>query len=187
MQCSQGETYFLRGHNSPAQTITSCKSALKERVEGLPLYVGHTSFPCLLNTSSSIFCESIAFFVVKACERRVAFSKLPRVLHHESEVVIAINGAAHSLVVLAELLEGHDAVGLLAVPLRHEFLEDLLWGLLALDDVGVLARVVDLGDVLQSDLAVLGDIKLVVCEPDPLLAFFIDFSLRTRARHIALE
>jgi len=58
-------------------------------------------------------------------------SKLPRVLHHELEVVVAVDRATDSLVVFAELFEGDDAVGLLAVPLGHELLEDLIRRLLA--------------------------------------------------------
>lgn len=96
---------------------------LRSRAEG----ASHKGLsPRLLNTNASIFCESIAFFVVKACQWRVAFSKLPRVLHHDCEVVIAVDGAADSFVVLAELFEGDDSVGLLAIPLRHELLEDLV-------------------------------------------------------------
>ena len=75
-------------------------------------------------------------------------SELPRVLHHDGEVVVAINRAAHALIVVAKLFEGHDAVGLLAVPLGHEFLKDLVRALLSILDLRVLASVIDLSDVL---------------------------------------
>lgn len=130
-----------------------------------------------MNTSLSIFCESIAFFVVQACERLWPCSKLPRVLHHDLEVVVAVNGAADAFVVLAELLEGHDSVRRLRVPLRHELLEDLVGGLLALDDVGVFAGIVDLSDVREGHLAVLVDIELIVGSADPLLPVVVDLSL----------
>lgn len=144
-------------------------------------------FPILLNTSASIFCESIAFFVVKACQRRVAFSKLPRVLHHKCEVVVSVDGATDTFVVLAELLEGDDSVSLLAVPLGHEFMEDLVGRLFALLNIGVLARIVDLSDVLQGHLAILSHIQLVVGQSDPLLAFVVDFSLLSQNHTESLE
>ena len=95
-----------------------------------------------MNTSTSIFCESIAFFVFKAREDLLVFSELPRVLHHQREVVVAVDGAAHSFVVFEELLEGHDTVGLLRVPLRHELIEDLIRGLLSLLNFRMFGRVV---------------------------------------------
>ena len=124
------------------------------------------------------FCESIAFFVVKACERALpnasfSASELPRVLHHKLEVVIAVDRAAHSLVVFAELFESDDTVGLLTVPLGHELLEDLVRGTLARLDIGVLARVINLSDVLQSHLAVLVDVEFVVGLLDPNLAALV--------------
>lgn len=135
----------------------------------------------VLNTSVSIFCESIAFFVVKACERALpkasrAASELPRVLHHDLEVVIAVDRTADSLVVFAELFEGDDAVRFLRVPLDHEFLEDLIWGLLSLLNLGVFAGVVDLGDVLKSDSTVLVDVKFVVRSSDPDLASVVNLT-----------
>lgn len=108
-------------------------------------------------------------------------SKLPSILHHECEVVIAVDGAADALVILAELFEGHDSVGLLAVPLRHELLEHLVGGLLALLNIRVLASIVDLRDVLQSDLPVLGDIEFVVGEPDPLFPLLVQVSLQKQS------
>jgi len=136
----------------------------------------------VLNTSLSIFCESIAFFVVKACERAppnasLSASKLPRVLHHELEVVVTVDRAAHALVVLAELCERDDAVGLLRVPLGHELLEDLVGRLPALLDVGVLARVIDLSDVFQGHLTVLIHIEFVIGGLDPHLAALVQLSL----------
>ena len=147
------------------------------------------SSPCVLNTSVSIFCESIAFFVVKACERalpkasrlffccgcyfRLGSLKLPRVLHHELEVVVAVDRAAHPLVVFVELVQGDDAVGLLGIPLGHEFLEDLIRCLLALFDLWVLTCVVDRSDVRQGHLPILVDIELGVGSTDPNLASLV--------------
>ena len=128
---------------------------------------------CLFSVNQSLF------VVVQACELLWRRSKLPRVLHHDLKVVVAVDRAAHALVVLAELIEGHDPVRSLSVPLRHELLEDLVGGLLALDDVGVFAGVVDLRDVLQRYLAVLVDIQLIVGKLDPLLPVVVDISLFT--------
>ena len=104
-------------------------------------------------------------------------SELPRILHHELEVVIAVDRAAHSFVILAKLFECHDAVGFLGVPLGHEVLEDFVGGLPAFLNIGVLAGVVNLRNVGQGHLAILIDIKLVVGSLDPDLACFVDFSL----------
>lgn len=105
-------------------------------------------------------------------------SKLPRVLHHEGEVVVAVDRAADTLIVVAEFFEGHDAVGLLAVPLDHEVLEHLIWGLLSLKHIRVLACVVDLSDVFQSHTAVFGNIQLVVSSSDPHFACVVELSLK---------
>ena len=104
-------------------------------------------------------------------------SELPRVLHHELEVVVAVDRAAHSFVVFAELIEGDDAVGLLGVPLGHELLEHLIGRLLALLDLWVLASIIDLSDVCQSHLSILIDIKLVIGGLDPDLACLVQLSL----------
>ena len=149
--------------------------------------------PCVLNTSVSIFCESIAFFVVKACERalpkasclffccgcycRLGSSEFPRVPHHELEVVVAVDRAAHPLVVFVELVQGDDAVGLLGIPLGHELLEDLIRCLLALFDLGVLTCVVDRSDVRQGHLPILVDIELGVGSTDPNLASLAKLTL----------
>jgi hypothetical protein len=150
---------------------------LKTSAEGLSL-----GLSCLLNTSASIFCESIAFFVFKAFEWGVAFSKLPRVLHHHREVVVAVDGTANSFIVLVELVESHDTVGVLRVPLGHELREDLVGAFLARLNIGVLTRVVDLGDVLEGHLAVLVYVKLVVGSSDPVLTAFVELSLQTHIR-----
>ena len=105
--------------------------------------------------------------------------ELPGILHHDGEVVVAIDGAADALVVLAELVERHNAVRLLRVPLAHELLEDLLGSLLALDHLWVLTCVVDLSDVSQSDLTILGHVQLLIGSSDPFFTFFIKVTLDT--------
>lgn len=53
-------------------------------------------------------------------------SQLPRVLHHNFEVLVSINGAADIAHVVTELVEGDDAVSDLGVPEAHELLVSLL-------------------------------------------------------------
>ena len=105
-------------------------------------------------------------FAQCASHRYLSASELPRVLHHQFEVVVAVDRAAHSLVVLAELFESDDTVGFLGVPLRHELLEDLIERLFALIDLWVLAGIVDLCDVGQRYLTVLIHIQFVIGGPN---------------------
>lgn len=107
-------------------------------------------------------------------------SDLPRVFHHHGEVVVTIDRAAHALVIVAKLLEGHDTVGLLAVPLGHELLEHLIWGLSAVFHVGVFAGVVDLGDVLEGHASIFVHVQLFVGQSDPLFAFVVELALDKR-------
>ena len=100
-------------------------------------------------------------------------SELPRVLHHDLEVVVTIDRAAHTFVIFAELFKGDDSVGLLSVPLGHELLEDLFGTFLALFYLGVLTGIIQLSDVLEGHAAILGHIELVVCSSDPNLASIV--------------
>lgn len=132
----------------------------------------------------SIFCESVAFFVVKACERAfaqskpsAAASKLPRSLHHKLKVVVTVDRAADAFVVVAELIEGDDTVGFLRVPLGHELLEDLFWGFFAFFYLGVFTCIVNLSDVFKCDATILCHIKLVVGSFNPDLASVVNFTL----------
>ena len=103
--------------------------------------------------------------------------QLPCALHHEFEVVVSVDRAAHSLVVIAELFESDDTVGFLGVPLGHEVLEDLIGRLFALLDLWVLAGVVDLRDVGQRHLPVLIHIQFVIGGLDPDLACLVKLPL----------
>ena len=116
-------------------------------------------------------------FAQCASRRDLSASELPRVLHHQFEVVVAVDRAAHPLVVFVELVQGDDAVGLLGIPLGHELLEDLIRCLLALFDLGVLTCVVDRSDVRQRHLPILVDIELGVGSTDPNLASLAQLSL----------
>ena len=111
------------------------------------------------------------------CFCRLGSSKFPCVPHHELEVVVAVDRAAHPLVVFVELVQGDDAVGLLGIPLGHELLEDLIRCLLALFDLGVLTCVVDRSDVRQGHLPILVDIELGIGSTDPNLASLAQLTL----------
>ena len=106
-----------------------------------------------------------------------AASELPRVLHHNRKVVVGVDRTADTFVVFAELIEGDDAVGLLRVPLGHEFLEDLIWGLLSLLNLGVVAGIVNLSDVFESYATILVHVKFVVRSSDPDLASVVKLTL----------
>ena len=99
--------------------------------------------------------------------------ELPCALHHEFEVVVSVDGAADSLVVVAELVEGDDAVLFLSVPLGHEFLVDFLGCFPSILDVWVLAGVVKGGNIVKFDLTVAVDVQFIVGSPDPVLSCVI--------------
>ena len=83
-------------------------------------------------------------------------------MHHQSEVVVSVDRAADAFIVIHELVEGHDTVGDLGIPLGHELLEDLIWSLLSFNDFWVLTCIVDLGNVLDCHLSILVNIKLLI-------------------------
>ena len=112
-------------------------------------------------------------FAQCASRRDLSASELPRVLHHHLEVIVAVDRAAHSLVVFAELIESDYTVGFLGIPLGHEFLEDLIGRLFALLNLWVLASVIDLCDVRQCHLPILIHIEFVICSLDPDLACLV--------------
>lgn len=83
---------------------------------------------------------------------------LPRVVHHELEVLVVVDGSRDVVVVLFELLLGHDVVGRVVVAqvvVRFECLkelkQDLLLGLLAREHVRVCLSRVDALDVVDVD------------------------------------
>ena len=105
-------------------------------------------------------------------------SELPCVLHHDLKVVVAVYRAADAFVVLAELVECHNAVGLLRVPLRHELLEHLVGCLPALLNLWVLASIIDLRDVGQRHLPVFVHVELVVGGLDPNLSRLVELAFQ---------
>ena len=68
----------------------------------------------------------------------------------------------------------------------HEHLENLIGGAFARKDVGVLASVINLGDVVKLHEAVLVHIQLVVGSPDPVGSCFVEVTLQTQLEKIAV-
>ena len=94
------------------------------------------------------------------------FSQLPCLGHHDAEVLVCVDRGGYVAIVVAELVKGDDAVGHLGVPHAHKLAVGLLWRLLTVDDVGVLADIVDSSDIVEGHLAVAIDIKFLVSLPD---------------------
>lgn len=83
-------------------------------------------------------------------------------MHHQSEVVVSVDGAADAFIVIQELVEGHNTVGDLGIPLGHKLLEDLIWSLLSVNNFWVLTGIVDLGNILDCHLSILVNVKLLI-------------------------
>lgn len=96
--------------------------------------------------------------------------------HHDTEVFVRVDRGGHVLVVVAELVECDDAVGNLGVPHAHELAVGLLWSFLSRHDVWVLADIVNACNIVESNLAVSVDIKLVICLSDESHARIAEFS-----------
>ena len=99
--------------------------------------------------------------------------ELPCALHHEFEVVVSVDGTAHALIVVAELVESDDSVLFLSVPLGHEFLVDFLGCFSSILDIWVLASIVKGGNIVKFDLTVTVDVQFIVGSPDPVLSCVI--------------
>jgi hypothetical protein len=65
----------------------------------------------------------------------------------------------------------------LCVPLGHESLENLIGSRLARDDIGVLAGVVNLSNIIKLNKAILVHVELVVGSHDPLSSGSIQVTL----------
>ena len=89
-------------------------------------------------------------------------SEFPGVSHHNSKVLVSIDRARNVSIVVAELIERHDAVSYLGVPHRHELLIGLLGGQFPVDNIGVLAHIVDSSNIIKSHRSVFVNIKFVI-------------------------
>ena len=100
-------------------------------------------------------------------------SQFPGLGHHDAEVLISVNGGRNITVVLAKLIEGDNSIGNLRIPHAHELTIGFLRSFLAVDNVGVLAHIIDASDIVKGHLTILVNIKLLVCssnETDSVLA-----------------
>lgn len=89
-------------------------------------------------------------------------SQFPGLSHHDTEVFVGIDGSGDVLIVIAELVKSNDAVGDLGVPHAHELAVSLLGGLLAIHNIWVLANIIDASYIIERDLAISINVKLVV-------------------------
>ena len=89
-------------------------------------------------------------------------SQFPGLSHHDAEVFVGIDGSRDVLVVIAKFVKSNDAVGDLGVPHAHELAVSLLGGLLAIHNIWVLANIVDASYIIQRDLTISINVKLVV-------------------------
>jgi hypothetical protein len=65
----------------------------------------------------------------------------------------------------------------LGVPLGHELLEYLVGGQLAREEIGVLASVINLGNVVKLDKAVLVHVQFVIGGPDVCRSSLVEVTL----------
>jgi hypothetical protein len=87
--------------------------------------------------------------------------QVPGVGHHERKVIVIIDGSRHVVVVLFKFLLGHNVVrGLIVAHVVcsfesfKELKQDLLFCLLAADDIGVSLGRVDASDVVDVNVAI---------------------------------
>lgn len=99
-------------------------------------------------------------------------SQVPRVVHHQGEVLIVVNARRDVGIVFHELLQTHARVTLgpilqavVGLEGLQELHEDLVLGLLALDDIRVLLGVVRVLDIFQLQVP----IAVLVNAPECLL------------------
>jgi hypothetical protein len=103
--------------------------------------------------------------------------EFPSVLNHELEVVVVIDGGRDVVIVLGELLLGHNIVGsaivahsMLSLESLKELLEDLILSLLASENFGVSVGSVDALDVVDINPTVVISIENIVGLHDDLLS-----------------
>ena len=83
-------------------------------------------------------------------------AQVPRVVHHQSEVVFVVDARRYVLVVLGELFKINTTIALRTLPhvvmrlkCLQEFDQHGLFGAFALDDVWVLVRLVSVFDIVD--------------------------------------
>ena len=111
------------------------------------------------------------------------FSEFPGITDHGHEVHVIIDGAGDVVVVLLELLLGHDVVWSRVVShvmscfkSLEELLEDLVLGLLSRDNIWMLVGLVNTSDIIEIDPAVSVFIELLISLGNNLLSSHVHWS-----------
>jgi len=101
--------------------------------------------------------------------------QLPGVEHHERKVGVVIDRRGDTGIVFFELVQRQIAIRI-RIKSVEELLKNLIDRLLARNDLGVLAGIVNLLNVIQADIAVAGDVELLVRASNQLLAVFVQLA-----------
>ena len=90
--------------------------------------------------------------------------QMPCVSNHELEVVVLVNAGTHILVVVDELFSSHFVIAGLSIPLGHELAEDVITAHFTGLELGVLADIVSLTNVVKVDKTATIPVKFIVCQ-----------------------
>ena len=97
-------------------------------------------------------------------ELALTAGQMPRVSNHEFEIVVLVNAGADILVIVDELLDCHLVVTVLSIPLGHELAEDVITAHFTGLELGVLADIVSLTNVVKVDKTATVPVKFIVCQ-----------------------
>lgn len=96
-----------------------------------------------------------------------------RVANHELEVIVAVNACAEVLIVVLKLLDCHNVISLVSLPDLHEVGKDVISGLSAALEVGMIAHIVRKSDIINRNLTTAVLIEHVVGHVDHPGAAFV--------------
>lgn len=69
--------------------------------------------------------------------------------HHDTEVLVRVDGSRYISVVVTELTKSNDSVSLLGIPKAHELHINIFRICASLNDFRVLAHIVNLSDIIK--------------------------------------
>ena len=98
-------------------------------------------------------------------------------MHHHCEVLVRVNACRHVSEIVTEFFEGDNTVSDLRIPQGHEFHVDFL-RVLAGDNIGVLANIIDLGNIVELHGAVAVHVQLVISLPDESETRLVEITLK---------
>jgi len=120
--------------------------------------------------------------------------QVPGVGHHQGEVVIIVDGGRDVVVVFFEFLLGDDVVGRIVVThvvsgleSLQELQENLLFGLLARDDIWVSLGTVDTSDIVDVNVAIAVAVELGEGLSNPDLAVGVHRSTNDTEELVVLD